>query len=185
MLFGAQVFLWLMFYSFCGWVYESILCSVKGKRLINRGFLNGPICPIYGFGALLIIFAVGRSENSPVSLFLSSAVLACTLEYFTSWAMENCFMPAGGTTVRCGFSSTVGSAWRDSWFWPAWSSVLLEGIHPWVERKVASLSEPVTWMLTGGLFALSASDAFRDGAPCAAHRRTAAGGAGGDGAVPC
>lgn len=64
MLFAAQVFLWLMFYSFAGWVYESILCSITGGKLVNRGFLNGPICPIYGFGALTIIFVVGQSESS-------------------------------------------------------------------------------------------------------------------------
>ena len=83
MLFAARVFLWLMFYSFAGWVYESILCSITGGKLVNRGFLNGPICPIYGFGALTIIFVVGRSESGPAAVFLSSAVLACTLEYLS------------------------------------------------------------------------------------------------------
>ena len=46
----ATVFLWLMIYSFIGWVYESTLCSITGHKLVNRGFLNGPICPVYGFG---------------------------------------------------------------------------------------------------------------------------------------
>lgn len=65
MLFAAQVFLWLMFYSFAGWVYESILCSITGGKLVNRGFLNGPICPIYGFGALTIIFVGGTVGEQP------------------------------------------------------------------------------------------------------------------------
>ena len=40
-----QWFLWFVLYSFIGWIYESILCSVAGKKLVNRGFLNGPVCP--------------------------------------------------------------------------------------------------------------------------------------------
>ncbi len=39
-------FLWFLFYSFVGWVYESILVSCQERRLVNRGFLNGPLCPI-------------------------------------------------------------------------------------------------------------------------------------------
>lgn len=41
-------FLWFLFYSFVGWMYESILVSCQQHRLVNRGFLNGPLCPIYG-----------------------------------------------------------------------------------------------------------------------------------------
>ena len=52
---AAKIFLWLITYSFFGWVYESILCSITSGTLVNRGFLNGPLCPIYGFGALTII----------------------------------------------------------------------------------------------------------------------------------
>lgn len=46
-------FLWFLFYSFVGWMYESILVSCQQHRLVNRGFLNGPLCPIYGTGAIL------------------------------------------------------------------------------------------------------------------------------------
>ncbi len=160
MLFGAQVFLWLMFYSFCGWVYESTLCSLTGKRLVNRGFLNGPICPIYGFGALLVIFTVGNSGNSPVSLFLSSAVLACTLEYFTSWAMEKLFHARWWDYSSMRFQLNGRVCLAGFLVFGTFGLVLVEWVHPWLERKVISLGEPTIWMLTGGLFALSASDVF-------------------------
>ena len=48
-------FLWLMIYSIIGWVYESTICSIGHRKLINRGFLNGPYCPIYGTGAVLVL----------------------------------------------------------------------------------------------------------------------------------
>lgn len=83
-------FLWLMIYSILGWIYESSLCSVSGKKFINRGFLNGPYCPIYGYGALLVILILGRIKN-PVVLFVLGALVTCSLEYFTSYLMEKLF----------------------------------------------------------------------------------------------
>ncbi|WP_101621680.1 putative ABC transporter permease [Bifidobacterium parmae] len=90
MLFLEYLFLWYLFYSFCGWVYESILVSVQQRRPVNRGFLNGPLCPIYGTGAVLAVVVFGGQRN-PVVVFLVSSVGACILEYFTSWAMEKLF----------------------------------------------------------------------------------------------
>lgn len=63
MLMLEYLFLWFLFYSFAGWVYESILVSVSERRLVNRGFLNGPICPIYGCGAVLAIVLLHDLHN--------------------------------------------------------------------------------------------------------------------------
>lgn len=52
------LFLWFLLYAFIGWVYESVLVSVSERRWVNRGFLNGPLCPIYGCGGVLIIDVV-------------------------------------------------------------------------------------------------------------------------------
>ncbi len=81
---------WFIIYSVIGWAYESLLCSVIERRLINRGFLNGPYCPIYGFGALLDIICL-NSFSDPLAIFLFGALLNCTLEYWTSFVMEKMF----------------------------------------------------------------------------------------------
>ena len=62
-------FLWFVIYSFIGWVYESILCSVAGKKLVNRGFLNGPVCPVYGTGAVAVVFVLSPLKDEPLALF--------------------------------------------------------------------------------------------------------------------
>ena len=61
-------FLWLMIYSIIGWVYESTICSIGHRKLINRGFLNGPYCPIYGTGAVLVLLV---QELQPEQVFSS------------------------------------------------------------------------------------------------------------------
>lgn len=61
-------FLWLMIYSIIGWVYESTICSIGHRKLINRGFLNGPYCPIYGTGAVLVLAGTGKDPKSRAAL---------------------------------------------------------------------------------------------------------------------
>lgn len=85
-----RFFLYWLAYSFVGWVWETGLSVVLRKRFEDRGMLNGPICPIYGFGGLLVVVLL-HDVNNPLSLFLSSGVLACTLEYASSWAIEKLY----------------------------------------------------------------------------------------------
>lgn len=82
---------WLFFiYSFLGWVLEVSFSAVKKGALINRGFLNGAWCPIYGFGAVLIIYLLQPIKNI-VLLFLASVVLASLLELLTGGLLEKVY----------------------------------------------------------------------------------------------
>jgi len=83
-------FLYFVIYSVAGWVYETIICSVYERRFVNRGFLNGPYCPIYGTGAVLNLLLLGRLKN-PFLIFFFAALACTVLEYFTSWLMEKMF----------------------------------------------------------------------------------------------
>lgn len=87
----SEFFFYFFVYSFLGWFYESTLCSLVGeRRFINRGFLLGPYCPIYGTGAVLCWLVLKNSTNV-FWVFGSSAVLCCSLEYITSFCMEKFF----------------------------------------------------------------------------------------------
>jgi Predicted membrane protein len=90
MTFACELFIWFMLYSVIGWVYESILCSVIQKRFVNRGFLNGPYCPIYGAGGIINILVLGRIHDY-ILMFFAAALLTSILEYLTSWVMEKLF----------------------------------------------------------------------------------------------
>ena len=87
----SYLFLLLMAYSFLGWCGEMVYCSLgQGKLCEKRGFLNGPLCPIYGHGALLVLAALGGSTN-PLVTFAAGAVLTSAVEYVTSYLMEKLF----------------------------------------------------------------------------------------------
>lgn len=78
-------------YSFFGWIYESTFVSIKNKALINRGFLNGPIIPIYGAGATIVYMFLEPVQNRASYVFVGGMLIATTLEYITSYIMEKLF----------------------------------------------------------------------------------------------
>jgi len=84
-------FLLFIIYSFIGWIMEVIYAGVLDKKLTNRGFLIGPICPIYGVGCVLIIILLSDFKPYPVGLFVLAVVIASLLEYYTSYLMEKIF----------------------------------------------------------------------------------------------
>lgn len=84
-------FIYFIMYSVIGWICEVIFCSIPEKKFINRGFLNGPLCPIYGFGALIVIFFLTPFKDSIFLVFIFGLIVTSTLEYFTSYAMEKLF----------------------------------------------------------------------------------------------
>lgn len=61
---------YFMIYSFGGWVCECIYCFYPKKHFVNRGFLRGPYCPIYGFGALLVVYLLRNFVDDPILIFL-------------------------------------------------------------------------------------------------------------------
>ncbi|MFC5542605.1 hypothetical protein ACFPOH_12905 [Ureibacillus suwonensis] len=84
-------------FSFLGWVWESIYCTIRGRKWANRGFLYGPICPIYGCGSLLGYFLFDLIKNGYVPdldwwmIFILGFIASMVLEYPTSWILEKLF----------------------------------------------------------------------------------------------
>ena len=83
--------LYFFIYSFLGWVCESIYSSCLQKKIINRGFLNGPVCPVYGVGALIIIIGCWSYRDSMIGVFISGMILTSMLEYITATILEKLF----------------------------------------------------------------------------------------------
>ena len=83
----------LIFYlsSFIGYIIEVLWCFLASKRFVNRGFLCGPVIPIYGFGALLILFCLLRYYEDPVVIFVFGVIITSALEYFVSFLLEKIF----------------------------------------------------------------------------------------------
>ncbi len=85
-------FMLFLTYSIVGWTFEVISCSILQKKLvINRGFLIGPYCPIYGTSALLMLLFLERYLYDPIVLFIMATLVCTIMEYVTSYVMEKIF----------------------------------------------------------------------------------------------
>ena len=78
-------------YAFLGWCSEVAFAAVNKGKFVNRGFLNGPVCPIYGVGMRIVVLCLWNLRDRPLLLFLGSALLTTALEFVTGFVLERFF----------------------------------------------------------------------------------------------
>ena len=83
--------LYFFVYGFLGWCTEVAFAAVKDKKFVNRGFLNGPICPIYGFGVTIVVALLTPYKDNLIILYVFSVILVTLLEGLTGWIMDVIF----------------------------------------------------------------------------------------------
>lgn len=84
-------FLLFLIYSFIGWIIEVVSCFIIERRFINRGFLIGPYCPIYGIAVLIMILYLTQYKDNLVTVFLLAFIICSFLEYMVSVILEKIF----------------------------------------------------------------------------------------------
>ena len=84
--------IWIFFiYAFLGWCTEVSYAALVTGKFVNRGFLNGPVCPVYGFGVVIVLSCLTPLADNLLLLFLGSVVLTSALEWFTGFVLEKLF----------------------------------------------------------------------------------------------
>ncbi len=92
MIYNLEIyFTMFIIYAVLGWIMECILLFTEKHRFINRGFLIGPYCPIYGVGVVGVTLLLSRCSNNVILLFVLCTLLCGSLEYFTGYIMEKIF----------------------------------------------------------------------------------------------
>lgn len=152
-----RYFFYLMVYSILGWVYESIYCSIVEKKLINRGFLTGPYCPIYGWGAIIDILILGNIRNA-LALFILGVVLTGTLEYITSYVMEELFHARWWDYSDMKFNINGRVCLLGVVVFGFFSVFLIKFMHPTVERFTLMIPNVAFHIITAALFVIYAAD---------------------------
>ena len=86
-----EVFAYFFLYSFLGWVTDVAFHAITMGKFVNRGFLNGPVCPIYGTGVVVILLLLGEWVEKPWLVLLVGIALPTLIEFVTGWALETFF----------------------------------------------------------------------------------------------
>lgn len=131
----------LVFYLYCflGWCFESVVVSVQQRRFVNRGFLRGPMLPIYGFGATLLLHIALPLHAHPVWLFFASMVAATVFEYIVGVVMERLFKIKYWDYSEHRFQFRGYICLQSSVCWGVMGLLLTWVIHPPVEALVVGL----------------------------------------------
>lgn len=143
-----NIFLYFMIYSFLGWLCECIYCSIPEKKFINRGFLMGPYCPIYGFGALLVLYLLHPFASNIVILFLAGVIVTSILEYITSWIMEVMFHTKWWDYSTYRFNIHGRVCLRNSLMFGVLSIVVYCYIHPHIVSLIQAIPTIYKWLIS-------------------------------------
>ena len=152
--------LYFIIYSLVGWLLEVLLKYVDDKKFVNRGFLLGPICPIYGYGVLLIILLIGCNDNDLLSIFLKSIFICSILEYFTSFIMEKLFKARWWDYSQRRFNINGRICLETMLPFGMGATIILYSIHPKVIYLVGLIPYNIKAMLSIVFVALYLIDNF-------------------------
>lgn len=153
------------FYSAVGWLVESTYCSIGERRPINRGFLTGPMCPIYGTGALVMtIFLYNPFRDKPLMVFLLGMFICDAVEYITSLLMETLFH-ARWWDYTYEFANIKGRiCLKHTLYWGIASIAFVYLVHPFVDSVLTSINPSYLryiLMVILVIFALDVVNSFR------------------------
>ncbi|MDD2496287.1 MAG: hypothetical protein PHE29_13990 [Tissierellia bacterium] len=124
-------FIWLFFiYAFMGWCAEVIYAAVCTGIFVNRGFLNGPVCPVYGFGVLIVIYLLTPLKENLILLFIGSVILTSTLEWLTGCTLENIFHHKWWDYSDVPFNISGYICLKFSLMWGLACLLIMNVIHP-------------------------------------------------------
>ena len=134
-------------YGCLGWCVEVAFAAVKERTFVNRGFLNGPICPIYGFGVLIVVLSLQNFKDQWFILFLASAVLTSILELLTGFLLDKLFhhrwwdysdMPLNIGGYICPLFSL---------FWGVICVIMIKFIHPPIQAVVVHIPNLILFII--------------------------------------
>lgn len=155
----TQLILFFFFYSFVGWVMETCYCSILERKYVARGFLYGPICPIYGVGVLLMILFFKPLTGNPVLFYVTAVVVMSAWEYFVGWLLETTTHVKYWDYSHIRFNLHGRICLPISLTWGVLSYVVIYWIHPRTESLFASIAPWLSYVLCGVAIGILISDA--------------------------
>lgn len=132
--------IYLILYSFLGWILESVAKTIEQRKFINSGFLNGPFCPIYGFGAIIMILCLSFLKDNIILLFIAAFFLLSTWEYIVGILLEKIFKTKYWDYSHLKFNFQGRVCLKNSIYWGILGVVFIKLVHPFIENHVLLIS---------------------------------------------
>lgn len=133
------LFIYFCIYAFIGWIMETIYVSHLKGYLVKRGFLFGPLCPIYGFGAVMLITILGKYKKQPAKLFFYAILIFSIFEYMVSFGLEALYGNRWWDYSTHFFNLNGRITLFSSLIWGVLALLFFNTVHPFIEKKVNSI----------------------------------------------
>ena len=151
--------LWIFFlYAFLGWCTEVSYAALRTGKFVNRGFLNGPVCPIYGCGVVVVLAGLEPLKGNFVLLFLGSVVLTSALEWATGFVLEKLFRQRWWDYSDKPFNLGGYICLEFSVMWGLACLFVVDILHPSIEFFIRLIPHALGWVLLGLFSAAMAVD---------------------------
>lgn len=157
----SQILLFFFIYCFLGWILESAYVSVMERKLTNRGFLRGPVIPIYGFGAMMIVFATTPFRGNYLAEFISGLFAATLFEYVVGITMEAIFKIKYWDYSHKPFQYKGYICLESSLCWGVLSVFAAEVLQVQIENMVFLVPESIAMLLASIFVVLFCIDTIR------------------------
>ena len=154
-------YLWyFLIYAFLGWCAEVAFAAIKRKRFVNRGFLFGPICPMYGVGVVLVLWLLEPFAGQWLKQFALAALLTTLVEYLTGLILDQCFHQRWWDYSKMPLNLQGYVCLLFSLLWGAACLAIVYWLHPLITRLVAlvpPLLSGIALPIFGALFLVDLS----------------------------
>lgn len=134
---------YLILYSFAGWVLESVSKTIAQRKFVNSGFLKGPFCPIYGFGAIIMLTCLSFLKENLVLLFIAAFFVLSIWEYCVGLFLEKVFKTKYWDYSSLKFNIHGRVALKNSIYWGVLGVIFICLIHPFVEKYVLLIPKDI------------------------------------------
>ena len=153
-----HILAFFLIYSCLGWCVEVVYAAATTGQLVNRGFLNGPVCPIYGFGMILVLFFLTPLEDNLLLLYLGGVILPSALELVGGWALYKLYRTRWWDYTDKPFNIGGYVCLEFSLMWGVGAMVMVKVIHPTIAALVNIIPPLVGFVLMCLLYAVYAAD---------------------------
>ena len=138
-----KLVLYFVIYSFLGWILETIFALFVLGKFVKRGFLYGPVCPIYGFGAIILIESLKKIKTNTVGKFFISMIAFTIFEYVVSVVLESLFGLRWWdyTGEPFNFQGRISLAYSIAW--GIIGTIFVEKIHPFVKKQLEKITTKI------------------------------------------
>ena len=153
-----HILAYFLIYSCIGWCLEVIYAAATTGQLVNRGFLNGPVCPIYGFGMVIVLFALTPLQHSILLLYIGGVILPSALELVGGWALYKLYHTRWWDYSDYPFNIGGYICLEFSLLWGVGTLIVMKLVHPIIADAVAFIPPLVGLILMFLLYVLYAAD---------------------------